>query len=256
MNDNMAPLAHRVSRLQNRIVWELNDIHIFVRQAMPLLQEAKASRAASTHKKDRRYYVPSVKRVKFARRTDKELKAIYEAFTTRRLYEAFLITAIGEFEGFLANVLREVFRDYPRKLGVSTSGIAACRTAALECVLTSTTVDEVLQRTIDEHLRGVFFAAPRAYLDYVSKVVGTSLDDPTFLEYYEMKATRDLLVHTDRTANSIYVAKAGEMARGNVGDVISVDSDYFDTSLATLKRIAGIVKRDVVKAFSVEAPAA
>lgn len=252
----MKPLVHKIFRLQNRIVWELNDIHIFVRQALPLLSEAKATHGVSRNKKDRRYYVPSVNRTKFARRTDKELKAIYEAFTTRRLYEAFLITAIGEFEGFLGKVLREVFLEYPQKLGVSVQGVAACRAVPMDLVLASPTIDEVLARAIDEHLRGVFFAAPKAYLEYFSRVVGTNLDDPAVLDYYEIKATRDILVHTDRVANAIYVEKAGTGARAQAGQLVTVDSDYFDRALATLKRLSGIVKRDAVKSFPVDAPAA
>jgi hypothetical protein len=237
-------------------VCELNDIHIFVRQALPLLEEAKATHAASSNKKDRRYYVPSTKRTKFARRTDQELKTIYETFTSRRLYEAFLIAGIGEFENFLARVLREVFRQYPKKLGTSVSGVPACKTASLDTVLASTTVEEVLERTIDEHLRNVFFASPRAYFDYFSKAVGTDIADDAYLDYYELKATRDLLVHTDRVANPIYIEKAGARARFALGHTVTVDSDYFDAGLATMKRISGIIKRDAAKAFPVLEPAA
>lgn len=245
----MAELAIRIARLQNGIVRELNDIHIFIRQALPLLEESKALHAASTHKKDRRYYVPAVNRTKFARRTDKELKDIYDQFTSRRLYESFLITAIGEFEGFLSQVMREVFRAYPLKLGVSVPGIAACRGAPIDVILGSGTLEEVLDRTVEEHLRGVFFAAPRAYVEYFSKVVGTDVDDPAFLDYYELKATRDLLVHNSRVINAIYIEKAGSKARGKVGQKIGVDSPYFDGALATLKRLSGIIKRDAEKAF-------
>ena len=252
----MSHLAHRIAKLQNRIVWELNDIHIFVRQALPLLEEAKATHAASRYRKNRRYYVPSIKRTKYAKRTDQELKTIYETFTSRRLYEAFLIAGIGEFENFLARVLREVIGQYPKKLSTSVPGVSACRTASLDTVLASATVDEVLERTIDEHLRNVFFASPRAYFDYFSKVVGTDLEDDAYLDYYELKATRDLLVHTDRVANPIYLEKAGARARVALGQTVTVDSDYFDASLAIMKRISGVVKRDAAKAFPVSPTAA
>ena len=175
----MAELAIRIARLQNGIVRELNDIHIFIRQALPTLEESRAGHAASTHKKDRRYYVPAVGRTKFARRTDAELKEIYDHFTSRRLYESFLITAIGEFEAFLSQVLRLVFQEYPQKLGISVQGIAACRHAAIELIVNAESLEQVLARTVDEHLRGVFFAAPRAYVRRLTCIIreGVECDD-------------------------------------------------------------------------------
>ena len=92
----MTTLPVRIARLQNGVVQELNDIHIFISQESPLLEEARAGHAASTHKKDRRYYVPAVGRRKFARRTDRELRNIFDRFTSRGLYESFLTSAIGE----------------------------------------------------------------------------------------------------------------------------------------------------------------
>jgi hypothetical protein len=246
---SMPSLAQDIAQLQNQIVRELNDLHIFVRQALPLLEEAKSTHAASPHKKDRKYFVPSAKREKFAKRTDGELKAIFSSFTDRRLYESFLITAIAEFEGFLGKVLQKVLKKHPRKLGIASPGITPCRGASLEVIFTSKDLNGLLDRTIEEHLRGVFFATPRNYMGYFSKVAGADFGDPAILAYYEIKATRDLFVHSDRRANEIYLEKAGENARAKLGKPISVDSDYFDTSLATLKRISGIVKRDAEKSF-------
>lgn len=114
MTDVNERIALKTYQLQNAIVRELNDIYIFVRQALPLLEEARSVHAKSTHKKDRRYYVPFIKRTKFARRTDKELRQIYDRFTSIRLYESFLITAIAEFEAFLGRVLQLVVTKYPK----------------------------------------------------------------------------------------------------------------------------------------------
>jgi hypothetical protein len=242
-------LAIRVARLQNAIVRELNDSHIFVRQALPLLEQARGSYASSPHKKDRRYYVPSVARSKFARRKDRELREIYDRFTSTRLYEAFLITAIGEFEAFLGRVLKEILVEYPQKLSIAVPGIPPYRQLPLEVLIKASTRDEALAGAVSEQLRAVFFASPKAYLDYVSKVAGVQVGDVAFADYLELKATRDLLVHNARQVNEIYLEKAGAKARGQLGDAIPVDSAYFDAALATMKRLSGIVKRDVEKAF-------
>jgi hypothetical protein len=49
--------------------------------------------------------------------------------------------------------------------------------------------------------------------------------------------------------NAIYIEKAGTRARGALGASIEVDSGYFDGALATMKRMSGIIKRDVEKSF-------
>jgi hypothetical protein len=131
MTDINEKIALKTYRLQNAIVRELNDIHIFVRQALPLLEEARPAHAKSTRKKDRRYYVPSIKRTKFARRTDNELRRIYDRFTSARLYESFLITAIAEFEAFLVRVLQLVISKYPKKLSITVSGIPHVKVSPL-----------------------------------------------------------------------------------------------------------------------------
>ena len=119
----------------------------------------------------------------------------------------------------------------------------------MELVLGSANLDEVLEHTITDHLNSVFYAAPKAYLEYLSKIAETKVTDPAFDDYIELKATRDLLVHNSRVVNSTYLNKAGQKARGAEGDRIAVDSGYFDRSLATLKRISGIIKRDVEITF-------
>ena len=108
-------LALRIARRQNGIVREVNDIHIFVNQSLPLLDEAKRPFTKSKHKKDRRYYVPSIRRTKFAKRTDQELKDIYQRFTDHALYETFLVSVVSKFEAFLADVVKEILIEYPQK---------------------------------------------------------------------------------------------------------------------------------------------
>jgi hypothetical protein len=239
--------------MQNAIVRDLNNIHIFIRQALPLLEAARDRHAASSHTKDRRYFVPFIGRSKFARRTDHELREIYDRFTRHRLYEAFLITAVAEFESFLARVLREIIREYPQKLCDGVPGVSGCKSIPAEILLESDTIDEALDKAIAEHINGVFYARPKEYLNYLSKIIGVDTEDNSFLDYLEIKASRDILIHNSNVANATYLSKAGTKARVAVGENLSVDSEYFDKSLGTLKRLSGILKRDVEKSFKPKA---
>ena len=242
-------LARQVYRLHLAFVKKINDVHIFAQQAIPLLQEARETYESSSHKKDRRYYVPSIGRTKFARRTDKELKLIYERFITGELYENLIVTAISQFESMLFEVLALVIHSYPQKLTLSVQGIQVERNVPIEVILQSDNLESVLAEVIRRRISAVSYASPRAYLEYLNNVAGIKTSDPAFLNYIEIKAARDVIVHNAGIINDVYIQKAEDKSRGNLGDRLVIDSDYFDHCVATLKRVSGIIQRDVEKNF-------
>ncbi len=242
-------LALRISSLQNALIRDANDMHIFLNQAVPLLEYAKTEYATSRSKRDRRYYVPSIGRTKFAKRKDTELKEIYDRFANYAIYEAFLVTAVSRFESFLSDVLREVFLDYPKKLGSNAAGISGKRQVPVEVLLEARDIKEAIEETIRQHLTSVFYAGPSEYLSYVGQIVGVNFPSAERDKYLEIKATRDLMVHGSGTINALYISRSGSRARGSIGDEALVDQKYFDASLATMKRLAGAVKRDAEKTF-------
>ena len=240
--------ANRVYSLQNRIVRELNNAHIFLEQAEPLLLEAKAKYEGSKSKTDRRYYVPSVGRVKFAKRTDAELKAIYDHYISMGLFEAFLVNSMSQFESFLGNVLSEFFIHYPLRLTEKIQGVPPCPNITPKEVVEAPDKNQLLQRLIREHIGSVFRQRPSVYLAYTASLIGAE-QDSTFLSYYEIAATRDLVVHNSRIVNQLYLDKTGALARGALGEQLSVDQDYYYDALAKLKKVSGAIKRDVSKKF-------
>ena len=206
-------LALRIASKQYRFVREINDIHIFVNQSLPLLEEAKQPLANSRHKKDRRYYVPSIKRTKFAKRTDHELKEIYERFTNHAVYETFLVTVVSKFEAFLAEVMKEVLTEYPKKVGASAPGLKASKDVPMEILWEANTLEEAIEEVIDRHITRIFFAQPKVQFEYLSEIAGIDLQDDVFLKYHELKATRDSLTHNTGIANETYLLKSEQYAR-------------------------------------------
>jgi len=241
-------LSKRIYRLQNRIVRELNDAHIFLEQAQPLLVEAKESVLQSRSRSDKRYYVPSVDRKKFARRTDKELKEIYDKYITSGLFEAFLTNSVSIFESFLADVLFEVFSHYPLKLTQKVPNIPACPDVTAKNIIDAENKQDIFQQLVERHLSNIFRQRPAIYMDYISKIVGVRKDS-NFRDYYEISATRDLIVHNDLYVNQLYLDKAGKKTRGELGDRLVVDKSYYLDSLAKLKKVSGAIKRDVEKKY-------
>lgn len=148
----------------------------------------------------------------------------------------------------MSDVSRVMFLAYPKKLGIASKDIPPCPTVSAGEIAEAEDVGALLEQVIDAHLTGVFRQRPSLYVSYICKVVGID-HDPCFDDYYEILATRDLVVHNSSVVNKLYLDKAQMKARGEIGNVLKIDRLYFEHSLAQLKRVSGVVKRDVEKTF-------
>ena len=218
-------LTRRIYSLQNSIVRQLNDAHIFLEQSQPLLVEAKAEFEGSTSKTDRRYYVPSVDRKKYAKRTDHELKEIYTRYTTYGLFEAFLVSSLSHFESFLADCMLALLKHYPLRITETVQGVPACANISPKDLVTAPDKDQLLERDFSDHTVNVFRQKPSLYMAYLVNLLSLK-KDPSFLDYYEIAATRDLVVHNNCIANALYLEKAGAKARAPLGHRLPVDKAY------------------------------
>lgn len=245
-----SPLVRAIYKRHLAFVRDVNDVHIFVQQARPLLEEAKTTAGKSKERKDRRYYVPAVGKRKFAKRTDSELRTIYERFLESGLFETFLVSIVTRFESHLLDVLGEILRRYPHKLTITEKDVPPTASVAIERLLAASTHQELLDDVIRAHLNNLLYARPSDYLRYLGRVSGVDTADSSFKEFVEIKATRDLLVHGQGIANQIYVEKAGRLARAKVGQKVAVDQDYFDATIAVVKRLSGIIERDTRRTFA------
>jgi Fe-S cluster assembly scaffold protein SufB len=148
--DRARSLATEVYQLQLALVRHINDTHIFVQQALPLLQKAQKRYSSSEDDDDRAYVVPSHKKSGVARRTDEELKEIYERYIAADLYNNLLVAMVSRCESYLVDVLRLVLRAYPRKITMNVQGVEQKRTVDAEIVLNADDLDAVRCSMIEE----------------------------------------------------------------------------------------------------------
>lgn len=242
-------LAERVRKRSTALIRTLNDQHIFVSKALPLLETNRKELAESTSEKDRKYSVPSRKKTGVARRTDAELKRIFDEYLDRELFATSLIAAVSRTEDFILDALRMVLREYPERLELSLQGNRAARgselTVPLSDVLAADDLGEIINGLIARRLGNASYAAPRDYLQYLGSVVRMGVSSPEFEEYIEIKATRDLLVHNSGVVNETYLEKAGKAKRAKLGKLIPVNRAYYDSSIAILKKVANHVSDGV-----------
>ena len=243
-------LPQKIGKLERRFRRRINDTHIFAQQAIPLLDLQKKELETNPRKGNRKYPVPSTKTNQVAQRDDRQIKAIYERFISREMYENFIVNAVSQLESLLFDILRIVINAYPQKLTVSPKkGTEVNKNISLDVLLNAADLSDALATVIDKRLNEVSYASPKDYLEYMNKVIGVDTSDNFYLDYLEIKATRDLIIHNAGIVNDVYLYKAGIKKRGELREIIKVDEEYFNHCIATLKKVSRSIGKYVEKNY-------
>lgn len=249
LKDNETP-RQKIGKLERRFRHRINDTHIFAQQAIPLLELQKQELEINPRKGNQKYPVPSTKTNQVARRDDRQIKAIYERFISREMYENFIVNAVSQLESLLFDILRIVINAYPQKLTVSPKkGAEVNRNISLDVLLNANDLSDALANVINKRLNEVSYASPKDYLEYINKVIGVDTSNDSYLDYLEIKATRDLIIHNSGIINDVYLYKAGTKKRGELGEMVKVDEEYFNHCIATLKKVSRSISGYVEKNF-------
>lgn len=225
---------------------KLNDTYIFINQAIPILEKEKKSYHSSLISgKDSKYFVPSIKKTKYAYRTDKELQNIYNRFIRYDLFKAILSSCISDFEDFLCITLEEILREYPHKINTSITGINIKKEINISKILLYKDIDSLINQIISETIIHISYLSPSKYFEYFKIISGVNIPKDLLNKYFELKASRDIIIHNNSKINNVYLSKSGNLARGKLNETLIIDQNYFDQSIALLKRISGVVRREI-----------
>jgi len=81
----------------------------------------------------------------------------------------------------------------------------------------------------------------------MEKVLSIKIDETLWDNWFESKATRDLIVHNSGIINKIYLEKAGTVARGKSGEKIVIDKKYFESTCVLIKSLVGKIETQAKK---------
>jgi len=232
----------RFRRPRTRAIKGLNNIYVVSTLARNALASAKEQVSLQRGKLD--FEVPSVsgERVVTARNRGKIIRLLTKAID-RDLRAQALVACVALTENYFADMLRVVFRGYPKKLSGED------RTVDLALVLAADNLDDVLSAVIERQIHSVFYERPEKYFKFIEDVLSVSIPDALKETYSEVKATRDVLVHNDGVANAIYFRKSGTYARVQDGRMLPVDEAYFDASIRCMKRLIQSVYSQLLSKF-------
>jgi hypothetical protein len=233
--------------IQNNRMRQLNDFFIGVSLTRTALRELQSRIASAPH--DTQYDVPQMRagRRTVKRKSTHILNYIDER-VSRSEYGESLVFGVAKTEDFIMDVILCALIAHPRKILVTAKGGESERSVPLRQLLDADAIDEVIFAEASRRMNEVLYSSPTQYLYYFEKVMGFDLGTHGS-QYLEIKATRDILVHNDGYANDIYVSKAGNLARCEVGELVPIDQSYFEESIRCFKNIASTIYRGLLKTY-------
>jgi hypothetical protein len=142
-------------------------------------------------------------------------------------------------ESLLVDILRDVLIEFPNK-------IPNKKKFDYESVLNATSLQEVKLGLINIVINEMTYKSPRDFAEDFKNYVGVDLlKKPVFLDYIELKATRDIHIHNQGIANEIYLSKAGSKARVKSGQELPVDIIYFLKSYEWCIQMTNILESEL-----------
>lgn len=225
---------------------DLNEIQIFISEITPLLESATIEyKEVFIDPDDGASYIIQKERgsERAARRNYIKLSSLFKRFVNRDLYENFLVSSVSRFEFYLSDVIREFLRASSTKLSLGLKGGESKKQFPVQLVANSNNLNELTEKIIDCRLQAIFYAKPKDYCAYFKAVSELDIFPEQFAAFFEIKATRDLIVHNSLVVNDKYLEKADKLRRGELGDKLKVTKDYFENSISAMKNLSNIIDK-------------
>ncbi|WP_244832482.1 hypothetical protein [Caballeronia sp. TF1N1] len=221
-----------------RLYRHLNDAWIFTELLRPDLEEKAEELLNSDSKEKKPYQVPKHSGFVVSKRLDNDIGAIFSAQHERGIFETNIVSLVSRVEAFIQDSVATVACAFPKKLSI----LAEKNGIPLDLFLEHESREDVIRRFVAQRCEGLMFGKPREYLDKAAKVLAIELDDATVKAFIEIKASRDIIIHSSGQINLLYLEKVGDLRRGEVGQELVIDQDYFRHVIVTLKELSGSIQ--------------
>jgi hypothetical protein len=226
----------RLGQLRGEKQKQLNEIYWWVSLSISSLRNSSKDKSFTEKVK---ITVPSGCSTKEISRTKEQVQEILNKAMTMDLYQSVFVFIIAKVEDYFSNIIYLILSTDNRRIKGSIAGVDTIKKFEVDEILDSTDKGEIVDRIIKRNQINLFCAGPQKQVEYFDKVLGITLDDELWDDWFEFKATRDIIVHNSGISNELYIAKSSKKARGKLGDKINIDKSYFDSSIATMKSIIG-----------------
>lgn len=198
----------------------INDTYLWVSLAVNALDTIYES---DNDLKRTKYHVPSKVKGKTVIRKPENLKNILKTAIDKDLYQSTFIFIVAQFEAFLSDIISLCLKYDQRKLKMNVSGGQNNKKIDISEVLDCRNQEDIENLIINKQLGELFIAGPKIQREYIENVLSIKLEGNQWLDWFEYKATRNLLVHKSGLIDSLYLEKVGKQARGNLNEQITIN---------------------------------
>jgi hypothetical protein len=217
----------------------LNDAWIFTELMRPELKRRARELLNSKSKAKKKYPVPKRDKTVTSMRRDSDVGQVFRAQYERGIFETNIVSIVSRVEAFIQECVVVAIRDQPKKLAIlGDKGIPP------ELFLEHESRNDLLENVIALRCQDLMFGKPADYLAKVGKVLSIEIDEEIINTFIEMKASRDVIIHNQGEINRLYVDKAGDKKRGDLGDELVIDADYFEDVIENAKLLSGAIQRE------------
>ncbi len=173
--------------------------------------------------------------------TREELINLYRFMNETKLPLDAIYRLVTITETLLNYILRNVLTQYPSK-------IPNKRKIDASLILEAENLNAVKFTLIDGLINEIGYKSPREYAEEFNHYVGINLlENPIYHRYIELKATRDIHIHNGGYANSIYLTKAGQLARVKEYVYLPVTIQYFLQSYESCLQLTEYLESELHK---------
>jgi hypothetical protein len=180
--------------------------------------------------------------------SERELIKRYARYRTKYVQALSFVQLSTVFEAFLFDFLRLMLTNEPRHL-------AQKKQIEVSLALSAMDREALVLLIAERELNELKYDRPKAWFEYMNRIVKLGCPTEDEIERIaEMKAARDLLIHSSGLVNKTYLEKAGSKARYAAGEQVVIDGQYFDASWLLAKKlvddITNTAKRRLIRSGS------
>jgi hypothetical protein len=170
--------------------------------------------------------------------------SIFEDLEKNYLSTSCIEKLVSIYEGYLFDLMKEIYVEYPQKL-------SSKKQLTISTILEAINKEELIYIAIMRELNEIKYQSLDKWHSKLSELFAINqIDENLTKTMVEIKSTRDLLVHNDGIINEIYLQKTDEKARGEIGNQISCEGEYFKESWATVVKLMTNIKELIVEKYN------
>lgn len=167
----------------------------------------------------------------------KRKKEIIKNACNKDLYYSTFTYLVAGMEDFFTQLIKLILQKDNRRLLVTVKDINFKSKYDIENIVLANNKENIIDLIIEDRIISIMYANPRCQAEYFRKALSIDISDEEWNKWYEIKATRDIIVHNLGIINETYIEKTGTFARGNIGDTIILDTSYFLSTIKFMKKI-------------------